>query len=106
LGATAGAKKKKWMIAALFLVFSYNQPHLLPSFFDATVSAPPTNNLLNLKNIIGSQLQLCNCFFLILQLYLTSIPREVAGNGNENENESCQRRECVVSNDEIGGVFF
>jgi hypothetical protein len=37
---------KKSTMAALFLVFSYKQPHLLPSFFDTTVSAPPTNNLL------------------------------------------------------------
>jgi hypothetical protein len=36
---------KKLTMAALFLVFSYNRPHLLPSFFDATVSTPPTNNL-------------------------------------------------------------
>jgi hypothetical protein len=48
LGATAGTNKKtkKLTMAALFFVFSYDTPLLLPSFFDATDSAPPTNKLL------------------------------------------------------------
>jgi hypothetical protein len=37
---------KKSTMAALFFVFSYDTPLLLPSFFDDTYSAPPTNKLL------------------------------------------------------------
>jgi hypothetical protein len=49
-GATAGAnnnKLKKSTMVALFLVFCYDRPRLLPSFFDATVSAPPRNHMVS-----------------------------------------------------------